>query len=132
MSTWITCHRCATQFALPDELYGAAKKTPSISFWCPYGHEAHFPAGETEIDKLRRERDRLLQRMAEKDDRILAQQEQQQMTERQLSAQKGVVTRIKNRVGNGVCPCCSRSFNGLHRHMKTKHPDFTKNESVLQ
>jgi hypothetical protein len=42
----------------------------------------------------------------------------------------GQVTRIKNRVKNGVCICCNRSFSDLHQHMLTKHPDFSTPEKV--
>jgi hypothetical protein len=45
---------------------------------------------------------------------------------RQLSASRGQVTKIKNRVGNGVCPCCDRSFTNLRRHMSTQHPAWKK------
>lgn len=31
---------------------------------------------------------------------------------------------MKNRVANGVCPCCNRHFENLERHMKGQHPDF--------
>lgn len=37
---------------------------------------------------------------------------------------KGVVTRTRNRIANGVCPCCDRSFTNLQRHMASKHPDY--------
>lgn len=124
MAQWITCHRCSTEYALPDALYTAAKASEDISFWCPYGHQAHYPAGETAEQKLRRERDRLAQRIAEKDDEIRRQRELREGTERQLSATRGVVTRIKNRVGHGVCPCCNRTFGNLYRHMATKHPGY--------
>ena len=30
------------------------------------------------------------------------------------------------RTGNGVCPCCKRSFTNLRRHMNTKHPNFSR------
>jgi hypothetical protein len=30
------------------------------------------------------------------------------------------------RIGNGVCPCCNRSFTNLRRHMTTKHPEYPK------
>ncbi len=82
------------------------------------------PAGETAEQKLRRERDRLAQRIAERDDEIRRQCEMREATERQLSATRGVVTRIKNRVGHGVCPCCNRTFGDLYRHMSTKHPGY--------
>lgn len=118
------CYRCKTDVHLPDHLYRAAKDSPRISFWCPYGHEQHFREGETEEQKLRRERDRLAQSVAERDDEIRRQRGLREATERQLSATRGVVTRIKNRVGHGVCPCCTRTFNDLSRHMATKHPTY--------
>lgn len=119
------CYRCHAPLYLPRELYEAAKRSPAISFFCAYGHEAHYPAGETEADKLRRERDRLAQRIAERDDEIKRQREMREQTERQLAATRGVVTRIKNRVGHGVCPCCNRSFTNVARHMASEHPTWS-------
>lgn len=121
----INCPRCATQYLLPDELYRAAKCNDDIHFWCPYGHKAHYPAGETEETKLRRERDRLTQRLAQKDDEITRQRDMRERADRQAAAARGQVTKIKNRVGHGVCPCCNRTFENLHRHMTTQHPTFT-------
>lgn len=43
---------------------------------------------------------------------------------RRAAAFKGQVTKIKNRVGNGVCPCCTRHFDNLHQHMQDQHPDW--------
>lgn len=121
------CCRCTTTIYLPDELYDAAHRgRGEVTFYCPYGHPQVFAKGETEEQKLRRERDRLAQRIAEKDDEIARQRELREGTERQLSATRGVVTRIKNRVGHGVCPCCSRTFENLARHMATKHADYAQ------
>lgn len=124
MGHQITCYKCRCEYVLPDELYTAAKRSPDIYFWCPYGHQAHYPEGETEADKLRRERDRLTQRLAQKDDEIAWQRKHREETERRLSATKGVVTRMRNRVGAGVCPCCTRTFGNLARHMQSEHPTF--------
>jgi hypothetical protein len=106
-------------------LYGAAKKSTEISFFCAYGHSAIFKEGETEETKLRRERDRLTQQLAEKNDEINRQRELREAAERRTSAAKGQITKIKNRVGHGVCPCCNRTFENLQRHMTSKHPTFT-------
>lgn len=46
--------------------------------------------------------------------------------ERSRNALKGVVTRTKNRISKGVCPCCNRQFKDLERHMTGQHPDYTK------
>lgn len=124
---WNTCHNCKCQMWIPDALNEAAlaKRGPNgIRFFCAYGHDQYFVEGETEEARLRRERDRLAQRLAERDDEIKRQRELREGTERQLSATRGVVTRIKNRVGHGVCPCCNRTFGDLYRHMSTKHPGY--------
>lgn len=123
---WNTCHKCKSQMWIPDDLNAAALKARSsqIMFYCAYGHGQHYLEGESEETKLRRERDRLAQRVAERDDEIRRQRELREGTERQLSATRGVVTRIKNRVGAGVCPCCTRSFSNLRRHMETEHATY--------
>lgn len=36
------------------------------------------------------------------------------------------VVRHKKRAAPGLCPCCNRSFVGLSRHMKTKHPQYVE------
>jgi hypothetical protein len=118
------CYLCKATIWLPDGLYRSAKHSERISFWCAFGHEQHFAQGESDEQKLRRERDLLTQRLAEKDDEIRHQCELREGAERQLTATRGVVTRIKNRIGHGVCPCCNRTFGDLSRHMATKHPTY--------
>lgn len=124
------CYRCKTDVFLPDELYHAAKRSPSITFYCPYGHAQHFIEGESEETKLRRELQRAQQRLAEKDDRIRQERDAREATERRLSAQRGQVTKLKNRAANGVCPCCSRHFTNLERHMASQHPGFAHKDDA--
>jgi hypothetical protein len=120
-----TCCNCKCSFAIPSELYQSALAyREKLSFYCPYGHSQYFITGETEEAKLRRERNRLRQQIAEKDDTIREWIGRKETVERQLTATKGVVTRIKNRVGRGVCPCCNRTFENLQRHMRGKHPTY--------
>lgn len=127
------CCNCKCEVWIPDALYEAAQRSRGangIRFYCAYGHSQYFCIGESEEQKLRRERDRLTQRVAEKDDEIKRQRDLREATERQLSAQRGIVTRIKNRVGKGVCPCCNRFFSNLSRHMSGEHPDYVATEAV--
>lgn len=119
----IRCWKCDVEYGMNERIY-ASRKENKLGFFCTNGHEAAF--NESEADKLRRERDRLNQRLAEKDDEIKRQRDLREGTERQLSATKGVITKIKNRVGHGVCPCCSRTFENLARHMATKHSDYAQ------
>lgn len=125
----IVCANCKTYFGMALELYVAAKARSDINFFCPYGHSNYFPKGETDADKLRRERDRLQQQLAHKDDVIKAERERAAALDRRLIAAKGQITKTRKRVSNGICPCCSRTFGNLARHMATKHADYQKEEA---
>jgi hypothetical protein len=125
-----SCWRCHTFFMLPHSLYVAAKASDNISFYCPYGHEAHFAAGDTEEQKLRRERDLLKQQMAERDDRIKVLDRLVDEGVKENVALRWAAKTMRTRVSHGVCPCCNRSFAKLAAHMKTKHPDFKAKEAA--
>jgi hypothetical protein len=112
--TRLACGNCGIEFDVPDHFY-EGKRSDKSTWYCPNGHPRVFR--ESNADVLRRERDRLQQRLAEKDDTI-------SRLEREKSAVKGQITKMKNRASNGVCPCCTRSFTNLRRHMETKHPEF--------
>lgn len=121
------CCNCGMQFGLTTD-YQKRRRRDGESFYCPSGHPQSYT--ESEIDKLKKqvrqknealERERGWRRQAEED---------HEHTQRRLTSTKGVVTRIKNRVSKGVCPCCKRSFSNLHRHMESKHPGYTEQEEI--
>lgn len=118
------CHDgCGVPIALPREYMDSISKDGAQrgrSFYCYNGHRQHF-TGEPEAEKLKRQLDAA-------NTAIAFARRQRDRNERQARAFKGQVTRIRNRVGNGVCPCCNRSFENLQRHMKTKHPDYAHAE----
>lgn len=118
----ITCCNCAVPFAIEGGHYNDLKGDSNRWFYCPNGHKQHFT--DSEADRLRRERDRLAQQIAQKNDALASQRQHIEHTEHRLRATKGVVTRYRNRVGNGVCPCCNRTFDNLARHMQSQHPTF--------
>lgn len=94
-----------------------ARREDHRSYFCSTcGRSNYFPA-ESDV-----ERERRLRTAAEEQRDTL--RERNQETKRQLSAQKAAATRLKNRVGRGVCPCCNRTFRHLQKHMRTKHPEF--------
>lgn len=120
------CCQCNTRMTVPEPLYKSARHSPNIWFYCAYGHKQHYSKtpSESEADKLRRDRDRLKQRIAQKDDEIIRQRDLRETADRTASAYKGQVTKLKNRAKAGVCACCNRHFENLERHMKTKHSDM--------
>ncbi len=121
----VTCW-CGCRHAVPSELHDYQLRQHDrgvkYSIYCPHGH-SYIQAGESRSDKLQRELTRTMQRL----DQVLADRNNErsarQAVQRQLTAQQAATKRIRNRVQNGVCPCCNRHFVNLERHMQTKHPE---------
>ena len=112
---------CGIQHAVPQSLRNEQLRqfhdgrSPQM-IYCPLGHQ-HQPAGVTDAERLRR---RLLEREAAHDQTKAELRD----TEHRRRAEKAAKTRLKNRIVNGVCPCCHRTFANLRRHMVSKHPDY--------
>lgn len=127
------CCKCGCEIWIPDALYEAASASrgpKGIHFYCAYGHGQHFVEGETEAEKLRRERDRLAQQIAQRDDEINRERERREAAERQAAAARGQVTKMKKRASAGTCPCCNRTFLSLQSHIAKKHPQFAADAGV--
>jgi hypothetical protein len=127
-----TCCQCGVIFAM-TESYKASRKKDKEYFYCPNGHAQHYT--KSDADHLREElaQERHLREQVEADrtwwkNRSAEKDASLQAKERRLSAAKGQITKIKNRVGKGVCPCCNRFFSDLNRHMTSKHPTYAAAE----
>ncbi|CAD7023307.1 hypothetical protein REJC140_00162 [Pseudorhizobium endolithicum] len=125
MMETIICCRCGIRFDV-SKTWKAARLNDKATFYCPNGDAQHFT--ESELDRVRRERDRLKQQIAERDDSIARARQRADAAERSASARKGVITRLKRRAAAGVCPCCNRTFENLLRHMSSQHPTFAAEE----
>jgi DNA repair exonuclease SbcCD ATPase subunit len=110
----LACCGCGVQFAIPESLE-KNRRDDHKTFHCPNGHPNYFPA-KTEAEKLKEDLAK------EKQRREMAEREAAMEARRAINAQNELA-RVQKRVKNGVCPCCNRTFQNLHRHMKTKHPD---------
>ncbi len=108
------CGECGIEFCVPDFFQEERKKTGK-GWHCPNGHSRVYK--ESDADKFRRERDRALQQLAQRDDAIAAK-------DRELK-------RLKKRAAAGTCPCCQRTFSNMSRHMKQKHPDFDHASNIV-
>jgi ssDNA-binding Zn-finger/Zn-ribbon topoisomerase 1 len=130
--TVISCANCHIHFAMPSEL-AERRRREGGNFYCPNGHVNVYR--ETELDRLKRQvlQEKAAREQAEaraRDERLRANrfQESAKAADRPAAATRGVVTRMKNRVANGVCPCCNRHFVNLERHMKGQHPEWKPEE----
>jgi hypothetical protein len=115
------CPTCGIEWAVPSN-YLRVKKEKKETLYCPNGHSMAYT--ETEVDRLKKQLE-----AAEANTKW--ERGRRERAERETSAARGLATKarkeliaVKERVGNGVCPCCHRTFINLQRHMGTKHPDY--------
>lgn len=119
----ITCGSCGVWFGVESSML-RSRRQDGGSFWCPKGCEIRF--GDFENARLKREleaKERVLQ--AERQDNARVRNLRDHY-ERSARTYRGHLTRIRKRVGNGVCPCCHRTFKQLAAHMKSQHPAYAK------
>lgn len=120
------CCSCGVAFAL-DSDYMRRRRNDHAWFYCPNGHKQHY-TGKTDADIERERAEQAERRLANaREDTRIARAEQV-TTRRQLSAARGQLTKTKNRVAKGVCPCCNRSFANVARHMAGQHPNYASKE----
>lgn len=118
--TVIECANCHIDFGVTDG-FEKARRGDHKTFYCPSGHSNFYPQ-QSEAEKLRA-------RLRSAEATLTHTKDQLQATERQRRAQKGLNTRLKNRIAAGVCPCCNRTFQDLARHIAGQHPDFAHTEA---
>ncbi len=119
---------CGMRHAVPDELWEEARRKGKREIYCPLGHSAMYNSNP-EMDRVRKECDDANERARRESDRVarlMAENDQLAASRRSI---KGVVTKLKKRIVNGVCPCCKRAFTNLKAHMHTKHPDFANTDN---
>lgn len=129
----VECANCHMVFGVPAMTLTRRRKDGK-GFYCPNGHSNVYSKSET--DKLKDELEETKRRLAR--EQSLRDQDQARAhtarreadhQARRAAAARGQVTKIKNRVGAGVCPCCNRQFQNLARHMAGQHPDWAATES---
>lgn len=116
MDMKLTTCWCGTPFMLPERLLNSAHNN-GHTIYCPHGHTLTWK--ETEVDRLRRERDRLKQDAARLED------EKREALDRAQRAERATA-KLKKRTAAGTCPCCQRSFSNMATHMKRQHPGYVR------
>ena len=112
------CPTCGVAYGL-DSDYDDRRRSNGQGWHCPNGHNVVYT--ESQEKKLRKQLARETHRADQLKSEVDYQKRLKNRANNRLAATKGVVTKIKKRIGNGVCPHCNRYFKNLHRHMCTKH-----------
>lgn len=100
------CPSCGIPFALPTSYYNKLKEG-HVTFYCPNGHRMWQPdKTDSEI---------LTAKLREKENQVAQLQTAKIQLESQLT-----------KVAAGKCPCCSKTFKSLQKHMVDKHPHHIK------
>lgn len=127
--TSINCGECGGTYAI-NERFRQQKHDNGGGWNCPYCKCSWGYFGKTEAQKLKEQLAEEQRRRVFAQENAAAERAAREQTERRLSATKGAKTRIVNRIKNGVCPCCNRTFINLGQHMANQHPDFQAKEST--
>lgn len=112
---------CGIQHAVPESLYENQREQrdnglKQTAIFCPLGHEwvskgtSRVEALEQQVAAERARHDQTKAELREERNRV--------------NSERAAKSRLKNRIKNGICPCCKRSFANLHRHMQGQHPEF--------
>ena len=105
------CCRCGIVFAMPVE-FKEQRLGDKASFYCPGGHGQHYTTNEA---------DRLRQQLENERRALSTTQDLLNGERRSHAATKGQLTKTLNRIHEGVCPECNRTFKQLSRHMRSRH-----------
>lgn len=118
--TLMTCPECGLMYGVPEP-WRLERKGNGLTWYCPNGHTRYYVQGETELAKANRlKREMELQLQA----RINEEQHLRLVVEKERDSERRKRRKIEKRIAAGVCPCCNRTFDDLHRHMQTKHKDY--------
>jgi len=114
------CATCGVIFGITAEME-ERRREDHRALYCPNGHDLYFK-GKSKLEKdaeaARAEAERWRTR-------LFAERDQAQAAREEAAAARASEVRLRWRIGNGVCPCCNRSFPALAAHVATKHPEFT-------
>ena len=116
----VCCWKCGCRFGVPSQLYDKVANKCDGELHC-------IGCGVANVWRVNRDKKRIKELEVKLEWEVRnanMQREARKAAESSLIATKGVVTRMKRRVGAGMCPCCKRTFHQLAAHMKMKHPEF--------
>ena len=132
----VECSLCGTMFGIPADMY-KRRRDDHKAFWCPRGHRQVF-LGESDADKMRRERDRAQQQLARAEDERAAAERAAAAAKADAHAarmreakERKAKERMVTRAHGGCCIHCNRTFGDLARHMASKHGGLPASRHLL-
>lgn len=123
----VICYKCSIPFAMPERLNEWLRRSQD-SFFCPNGHIQAYVKSTEQIlkEKIERQKQEFESKKSSLERTIERTIEQRDNVIKDRTVLKGKLTKQTNRIKNGVCPCCNRTFQNLMDHMKKQHPEFNQ------
>lgn len=121
--TVVNCGECGGSYAI-NERYHQQAREKGTSWTCPYCKCGWGFSGNGEIQRLRKQVETEQAARVRAQERAQRYEERAEHERRRAMGFKGALTKVKNRVSKGVCPCCQRTFANLHQHMTKQHPTW--------
>lgn len=118
----ICCWNCSGHYAVTERAYSRFSDSGK-NWFCPYCGESTVVV-ESELTRLKKKVRQLEDDYKWADYRRANAEEDAKRERASNAAYKGQLTKTRKRIAHGVCPCCTRTFVNLQRHMATKHPDY--------
>ncbi len=115
---------CGIKLAVPRSLYDHAHQSSDNHIYCPLGHTFVYRRSDAEKQKERADlAERRLAAARRERDRALEESEEHR---RSAIALRGHITRLRNKIANGVCPVdgCKRNFANVKGHIERMHPTW--------
>lgn len=126
--TVLDCAHCGMLYGITRDFEKRCRQD-GATFYCPAGHSQWFSSND--LDKAKKKIAKLEQELKWESDMRARTQQRAASAERSLSATKGVVTKLKKRTAEGLCPVCDKTFAVLKKHMAAKHPEFEREDAEL-
>lgn len=94
----------------------------------PNGHMLSWATSEG--DKLRAQVESERKRTEWWQEEARQARERAEHEERRARALRGHATRLRKRIAEGKCPCCSKAFPDMAAHIAEKHPRYVPTEET--
>jgi len=110
----LQCCDCSCWFGIDEDMNNRRHQDKG-TFYCPAGHPQLYK--ESDVDRLNRHL-KFAEQDAERARRDAARERQEKINA------KSALTKTKNRIARGICPCCNRTFSNLQQHIVGQHPEY--------
>lgn len=133
----VTSCWCGIKLAVPNDLYDIAQRNGTTAIYCPLGHTFIF--GDAENARLKKEKVALERRLegVRNSERAAWRQadiawSEERRARRSAAAVRGHLTRMRNKIANGVCPVpnCRRHFDNVQDHLRGVHATWLEEHDI--